>query len=75
MEAARFLRKQPDAVMITDGPYTETKEHVTDSGRHGFETAVKGASGFVCIVGRGWTSAPDSDYWNPQKWSDGTEDL
>ena len=35
-------------------------------GRHGFETAVKGKNGFVCIVGRGWTSAPDADYWNPK---------
>lgn len=35
-------------------------------GRHGFETAVKGKNGFVCIVGRGWTSAADEDYWNPK---------
>jgi hypothetical protein len=35
-------------------------------GRHGFETAVKGTNGFVCIVRRGWTSAPDADYWNPK---------
>ncbi len=35
-------------------------------GRHGFETAVKGKNGFVCIVGRGWTSAADADFWNPQ---------
>ena len=35
-------------------------------GRHGFETAVKGKNGFVCIVGRGWTSAADADYWNPK---------
>src|SRR6202000_1494193 len=35
-------------------------------GRHGFETAVKGNNGFVCIVGRGWTSAADPDYWNPK---------
>ena len=34
-------------------------------GRHGFETAVKGKNGFVCIVGRGWTSAPDA-FWNPK---------
>ena len=34
--------------------------------RHGFETAVKGKNGFVCIVGRGWTSAADPDYWNPK---------
>ncbi len=35
-------------------------------GRRGFETAVKGKNGFVCIVGRGWTSAADSDFWNPK---------
>ncbi|MGB7600506.1 MAG: hypothetical protein WBM24_09390 [Candidatus Sulfotelmatobacter sp.] len=35
-------------------------------GRQGFETAVKGKNGFVCIVGRGWTSAPDADFWNPK---------
>src|SRR3974377_1285677 len=34
-------------------------------GRHGFETAVKGKNGFVCIVERSWTSAPDPDFWNP----------
>jgi dihydrofolate reductase len=35
-------------------------------GPHGFETAVKGTNGFVCIVGRGWTSAADPDFWNPK---------
>ncbi len=35
-------------------------------GRHGFETAIKGKNGFVCIVGRGWTSAADADFWNPK---------
>ena len=35
-------------------------------GRHGFETAVKGTNGFVCVVGRGWTSAADPDFWNPK---------
>jgi len=35
-------------------------------GRHGFETAVKGTNGFVCIVERSWTSAPDADFWNPK---------
>ena len=35
-------------------------------GRHGFETAAKGKNGFVCIVGRGWTSAADPDFWNPK---------
>lgn len=31
-------------------------------GRRGFETAVKGKNGFVCIVGRSWTSAADADF-------------
>jgi hypothetical protein len=35
-------------------------------GRRGFETAVKGTNGFVCVVGRGWTSAADADYWDPK---------
>lgn len=35
-------------------------------GRSGFETAAKGKNGFVCIVGRSWTSAADEDYWNPK---------
>ena len=35
-------------------------------GRHGFETAVKGTNGFVCIVGRSWTSAADAEFWNPK---------
>ena len=35
-------------------------------GRHGFETAVKGKNGFVCIVERSWTAAPDADFWNPK---------
>jgi len=34
--------------------------------RLGFETAVKGKNGFVCIVERSWTSAPDADFWNPK---------
>src|SRR5579863_8791898 len=34
-------------------------------GRHGFETAVQGKNGFVCLVERSWTSAPDADFWNP----------
>jgi len=35
-------------------------------GRHGFETAVKGRNGFVCIVERSWTSTADPDFWNPK---------
>lgn len=36
-------------------------------GRHGYETAVHGKNGFVCMVERSW-SAPidDPDFWNPK---------
>jgi hypothetical protein len=36
-------------------------------GRHGYETAVQGKNGFVCIVERGWTAPLDNpDFWNPK---------
>ena len=35
-------------------------------GRHGFETAVKGTNGFVCFVGRSWTSTVEAEFWNPK---------
>src|SRR5262249_51655246 len=34
-------------------------------GRHGYETAVKGTNGFVCIVERAWMNAFDNpEFWN-----------
>jgi hypothetical protein len=36
-------------------------------GKHGYETAVKGKNGFVCIIERGWTAGIESpDFWNPK---------
>jgi hypothetical protein len=36
-------------------------------GRHGYEVAVKGKNGFVCLVERGWTAnLDDSVFWNPK---------
>lgn len=36
-------------------------------GPHGYETAVKGTNGFVCIVERGWTADPGfPEFWNPK---------
>ncbi len=36
-------------------------------GRHGYETAVKGRNGFVCMVQRSWTAPiDDPDFWNPK---------
>jgi hypothetical protein len=35
-------------------------------GRHGYETAVKGKNGFVCLVWRSWAgTVDDADFWNP----------
>ncbi len=36
-------------------------------GSHGYETAVQGKNGFVCIVERSWTAPPeDPEFWNPK---------
>jgi hypothetical protein len=36
-------------------------------GRHGYETAVEGKNGFVCLVERGWMSPADApEFWNPK---------
>ncbi len=36
-------------------------------GPHGYETAVKGKNGFVCIVERSWTTGSDDpEFWNPK---------
>ena len=36
-------------------------------GRHGYETAVKGKNGFVCVVERSWMSPFDfPEFWNPK---------
>jgi hypothetical protein len=36
-------------------------------GPHGYETAVKGKNGFVCVVQRSWTAGiDDPDFWNPK---------
>jgi hypothetical protein len=36
-------------------------------GQHGYETAVKGRNGFVCMVERSWASPVDDlDFWNPR---------
>jgi len=39
-------------------------------GRHGYETAVKGKNGFVCVVERGWmgpfNGEDAANFWNPK---------
>jgi hypothetical protein len=36
-------------------------------GQHGYETAIKGKNGFVCMVERSWTAGiDDPEFWNPK---------
>jgi hypothetical protein len=36
-------------------------------GRHGYEAAVKGKNGFVCMVERSWSAGiDDPEFWNPK---------
>ncbi len=36
-------------------------------GRHGYETAVEGKNGFVCVVERSWMAPSDHpEFWNPK---------
>jgi hypothetical protein len=36
-------------------------------GRQGYETAVEGTNGFVCLVGRTWTAGFENpEFWNPK---------
>ena len=36
-------------------------------GRHGYETAIQGKNGFVCMVERSWTAPiDDPGFWNPK---------
>jgi len=36
-------------------------------GDHGYETALKGRNGFVCLVQRSWAAGfDDAEFWNPK---------
>ena len=52
----------------TAAPETVAREaEVMVLTRHGYEVAVKGTNGFVCIVERSWTAdSDDPDFWNPK---------
>ena len=39
-------------------PSISEKAEVLVLTRHGYETAVQGTNGFVCVVGRGWFAGP-----------------
>jgi hypothetical protein len=58
-EIALARSAAPDAI--------SRKATVLVLGAHGYETAVNGTNGFVCMVERGWTNAIDwPELWNPK---------
>ena len=48
-------------------PSISADAEVLVMGPHGYEIAVKGKNGFVCMVERGWTAGVDDPvFWNPK---------
>ncbi|MGB8907683.1 MAG: hypothetical protein WCC84_02915 [Candidatus Cybelea sp.] len=49
-------------------PSVSADADVLALGSHGYETAVKGTNGFVCLVERSWASPfNDPEFWNPKE--------
>ncbi|HEY2176997.1 MAG TPA: hypothetical protein VGH15_00320 [Caulobacteraceae bacterium] len=61
-------RKAEIALARTAAPPSISAEaRVLVLGRRGYETAVKGSNGFVCLVARSWTgNFDDPEFWNPK---------
>jgi len=66
----QYLMERSDEIALAKSAAPESisgDAEVMVLGRHGYETAVKGKNGFVCLVQRSW-SAPmnDPEFWNPK---------
>src|SRR5262252_1507457 len=61
-------RNSEIALALSAAPESISRDaEVMVLGRHGYETAIKGKNGFVCIVERSWTSpVDDPGFWNPK---------
>jgi hypothetical protein len=66
----RYLMDRNDEIALAQSAAPAAISHdaeVLVLGRSGYETAVKGKNGFVCIVERSWTSGIDEpEFWNPK---------
>ena len=66
----QYLMAGDDEIALARSAAPESISHdaeVLVMGRHGYETAVKGKNGFVCLVERGWTAPiDDPNFWNPK---------
>jgi hypothetical protein len=66
----QYLMAQDAEIALARSAGPESISHdaeVLFLGRHGYEAAVKGKNGFVCLVERGWTAPiDDPNFWNPK---------
>jgi hypothetical protein len=68
VEQYRMERNAEIALARSGAPESISRDaKVKFLGRKGYETAVKGKIGFVCMVLRSWTAGiGDPDFWNPK---------
>ncbi len=66
----QYLMERDAEIALARSAAPESISHDADVmvlGRHGFESAVKGKNGFVCMVQRSWSAGiDDTDFWNPK---------
>ena len=66
----QYLMERDAEIALARSAAPESISHdaeVMVLGRHGYETAVKGKNGFVCMVQRSWSAGIDEpDFWNPK---------
>jgi hypothetical protein len=66
----QYLMERDAEIALARSAAPESISHDADVmvfGRHGYETAVKGKNGFVCMVERSWSSGiDDPGFWNPK---------
>jgi hypothetical protein len=69
MAAYRMANQADEIAMARSAapPSISGDAQIMTLGAAGYETAVNGKNGFVCMVQRGWASEPDQpDFWNPK---------
>ena len=67
----QYLMEDPNAEIVlarSAAPDSISRDaEVLVLGRRGYETAIQGKNGFVCVVERSWTAPiDDPNFWNPK---------
>jgi hypothetical protein len=64
---AQYLSPSREDEVAAAPPSIAKDAEILVLGPKGYETAVKGSNGFVCLVDRPWDNNFDSpDFWNPK---------